>query len=128
MVRNTNSNVAQSAAKPAVELKADGAELKPAHRADFRHAHLRLGIDVGSTTVKLAVIDANNNLVYANYERHHTDIRATAKQLFERARKVVGDAEMRVSITGSGGMLLAPSSSVARTLRSSTSTAASSSA
>ena len=107
MVRNSNSNAAQSAAKPMVELRADGAELKPARRVDFRHAHLRLGIDVGSTTVKLAVIDANNNLVYANYERHHTDIRATAKQLFERARKVVGDAEMHVSITGSGGMLLA---------------------
>ena len=107
MVRNSNSNAAQSAAKPVVELRADGAELKPARRVDFRHAHLRLGIDVGSTTVKLAVIDANNNLVYANYERHHTDIRATAKQLFERARKVVGDAEMHVSITGSGGMLLA---------------------
>ncbi|MEE1159083.1 MAG: BadF/BadG/BcrA/BcrD ATPase family protein, partial [Atopobiaceae bacterium] len=107
MVRTTSSNAAQSAAKPAVALVADGAELKPAHRADFSHAHLRLGIDVGSTTVKLAVIDANNNLVYANYERHHTDIRATAKELFARAKKVLGDASMRVSITGSGGMLLA---------------------
>ena len=107
MVRTTSSNAAQSAAKPAVALVADGAELKPAHRADFSHAHLRLGIDVGSTTVKLAVIDTNNNLVYANYERHHTDIRATAKELFTRAKKVLGDASMRVSITGSGGMLLA---------------------
>ena len=107
MVRTSSSNAAQSAAKPAVALVADGAELKPAHLVDFSHAHLRLGIDVGSTTVKLAVIDANNNLVYANYERHHTDIRATAKELFARARKVIGDARMRVSITGSGGMLLA---------------------
>jgi len=107
MVRTISSSAAQSAAKPAVTLAAEGAELKPAHPVDFRHAHLRLGIDVGSTTVKLAVIDANNNLVYANYERHHTDIRATAKELFARAKKVLGDASMRVSITGSGGMLLA---------------------
>ncbi|MDO4798635.1 MAG: acyl-CoA dehydratase activase-related protein [Coriobacteriales bacterium] len=107
MVRSSSSNAAQSAAKPAVPLVADGAELKPAHPADFGHAYLRLGIDVGSTTVKLAVIDANNNLVYANYERHHTDIRATARELFARARKVIGEAKMRVSITGSGGMLLA---------------------
>lgn len=107
MVRTLSSSYAQSAAKPAVALVAEGAELKPAHPADFRHAHLRLGIDVGSTTVKLAVIDANNNLVYANYERHHTDIRATAKELFGRAKKVLGEASMRVSITGSGGMLLA---------------------
>ncbi len=107
MVRTSGSNAAQSAAKPAVALVANGAELKPAHPVDFSHAHLRLGIDVGSTTVKLAVIDANSNLVYANYERHHTDIRATAKELFARAKRVVGNASMRVSITGSGGMLLA---------------------
>ena len=107
MVRTSQSNAAQSAAKPAIPLVADGAELKPRGRVDFGHANLRLGIDVGSTTVKLAVIDSNSNLVYANYERHHTDIRATATELFERARRVVGDATMRVSITGSGGMLLA---------------------
>ena len=63
MVRTSGSNAAQSAAKPAVALVANGAELKPAHPVDFSHAHLRLGIDVGSTTVKLAVIDGNNNLV-----------------------------------------------------------------
>lgn len=107
MVRTSGSHAAQSAAKPAVALRADGAELKPAHPTDFRHANLRLGIDVGSTTVKLAVIDGNANLVYANYERHHTDIRATAKELFARAKRVLGDTSMRVSITGSGGMLLA---------------------
>ena len=107
MVRTSQSAAAQSAAKPSVALTADGAELKPQGRVDFMHANLRLGIDVGSTTVKLAVIDGNSNLVYANYERHHTDIRATAKELFERARHVVGNAPMRVSITGSGGMLLA---------------------
>ena len=98
---------AERAARQALELKQEGAELSPAHRTDFSHAHLRLGIDVGSTTVKLAVIDDNDNLVYANYERHHTDIRATAKELFARARRVIGAAPMRVSITGSGGMLLA---------------------
>ena len=38
-----------------------------------------LGIDVGSTTVKLSIIDENGTLLYANYERHHTDVRATAR-------------------------------------------------
>ena len=107
MVRTTDSQRAQSAARHAIKLRQDGAELSPAGAVDFRHAQLRLGIDVGSTTVKLAVIDANNNLVYANYERHHTDIRATARELFERAQRVIDGASMRVSITGSGGMLLA---------------------
>ena len=107
MTKTADSIRAEKAAARALELKADGAELSPARATDFSHAHLRLGIDVGSTTVKLAVIDDNDNLVYANYERHHTDIRATAKELFARARKVIGTAPMRVSITGSGGMLLA---------------------
>ena len=90
-----------------LELTQEDAELYPAHPVDLSDAHLRLGIDVGSTTVKLAVIDDNDNLVYANYERHHTDVRATAKELFVRARRIIGSAPMRVSITGSGGMLLA---------------------
>ena len=98
---------AERAARPAIELAQDGAELSPKNPCDLSHAHLRLGIDVGSTTVKLAVIDDNDHLVYANYERHHTDVRATAKELFARAQRVIGDIPMRVSITGSGGMLLA---------------------
>ena len=98
---------AERAARPAIELARDGAELSPKNPCDLSHAHLRLGIDVGSTTVKLAVIDDNDHLVYANYERHHTDVRATAKELFARAQRVIGDTPMRVSITGSGGMLLA---------------------
>ena len=98
---------AERAARPAIELKQEGAELSPKNPTDLSRAHLRLGIDVGSTTVKLAVIDDNDHLVYANYERHHTDVRATAKELFARAKGVIGDTPMRVSITGSGGMLLA---------------------
>ena len=98
---------AEKAARPAIELKQVGAELSPKNPYDLTYAHLRLGIDVGSTTVKLAVIDDRDHLIYANYERHHTDVRATAKELFARAKKVIGSTPMRVSITGSGGMLLA---------------------
>ncbi|MBQ9059218.1 MAG: 2-hydroxyacyl-CoA dehydratase [Atopobiaceae bacterium] len=89
-----------------IELVENGAELKPASAFDASGRSLRLGIDVGSTTVKLAVIDESGALVYANYQRHHTDIRATARDLFEKARVVLGDAQMRVAITGSGGLLL----------------------
>ena len=105
--RHDASHRAQAQARQPITLRQQGAELTPRSPIDLRHAHLRLGIDVGSTTVKLAVIDDNSNLVYANYERHHTDIRATAKDLFAKARRVIGTAPMRVSITGSGGMLLA---------------------
>lgn len=106
MTNTTSSNRAQAAAKEPLELVQHDAELVP-RKADLSHARLRLGIDVGSTTVKLAVVDSQNHLVYANYERHHTDVKATARALFARARKTVGDVPMRVAITGSGGMLLA---------------------
>ena len=107
MTNHDLSNAEQSTAAHPLALRADGAELRPANACDFSHAHLRLGIDVGSTTVKLAVIDDASHLVYANYQRHHTDVRATARELFDRARKSLGEARMRVSITGSGGLLLA---------------------
>ena len=107
MTNYPESNREQARANRGIELAQRGAELYPKNPVDLRHAHLRLGIDVGSTTVKLAVIDENDTLVYANYERHHTDVRATARALFERAESVIGDPSMRVSITGSGGMLLA---------------------
>ena len=100
-------DAAQSQASCGVELEQKGAELRPAKALDLSHTNLRLGIDVGSTTVKLAVIDDGGHIVYANYQRHHTDIRATAKELFEQARAVLGEVSMRVSITGSGGLLLA---------------------
>ncbi len=107
MTNHASSNRAQAAVGRPIELRQIGAELYPAHTVDLSHARLRLGIDVGSTTVKLAVIDEGNHLVYASYERHHTDVKATACELFRRAQSVIGDPSMRVSITGSGGMLLA---------------------
>ena len=88
------------------QLEEIGAEIKPVGSYDFSQTPLSLGIDVGSTTVKVCVIDDDNQLIYANYQRHHTDIRATAKDLFTKARQVLGDAKMRVRITGSGGLLL----------------------
>ncbi len=81
-------------------------EITPGLGRDWSGVNLRLGIDVGSTTVKLAVLDDDDRIVYASYQRHHTDVRATAKALFRAAAKVFGDAKVSVSITGSGGLLL----------------------
>ncbi|MBS7127376.1 MAG: CoA activase, partial [Collinsella sp.] len=67
---------------------------------------LHLGIDVGSTTVKLAVLNDDNQIVYAKYQRHHTDVRACARDLFEGAATVLPTAQMTCAITGSGGLLL----------------------
>lgn len=67
---------------------------------------LHLGIDVGSTTVKLAVLNDDNQVVYAKYQRHHTDVRACARDLFTQAVELLPDAQMTCAITGSGGLLL----------------------
>lgn len=88
-----------------IELIEEDAELRPKDQ-NFDHESLRMGIDVGSTTVKLSVLDTNDQLIYANYQRHHTDVRATTRELFARAYKVLGDIHASASITGSGGLLL----------------------
>ncbi len=72
-------------------------------------ALLRAGIDVGSTTVKLAVLDAEDRLVFSTYERHRADIRGTLIDVIDAAHEALcagGDARMSVSVTGSGGLFV----------------------
>ncbi|MCL1798936.1 MAG: 2-hydroxyacyl-CoA dehydratase [Eggerthellaceae bacterium] len=68
---------------------------------------LHLGIDVGSTTVKLAILDEANETRYSIYRRHHADVRATIVEVLEAAAEHYGDEPMSIAITGSGGLLLA---------------------
>ena len=57
---------------------------------------LRAGIDVGSTTVKLALLDERDNVVWSIYERHHADVRATIAQVLEAAADTVkGELALR---------------------------------
>jgi predicted CoA-substrate-specific enzyme activase len=94
-----------TAAEPAAATAAqapEGAIFNP----EAARGNLHLGIDVGSTTVKLAVLNDDNQIVYAKYQRHHTDVRACARDLFEGAATVLPTAQMTCAITGSGGLLL----------------------
>ncbi|HIR01781.1 MAG TPA: CoA activase, partial [Candidatus Aveggerthella stercoripullorum] len=68
---------------------------------------LRIGIDVGSTTVKLAVLDTANDIEWAVYRRHHADVRATIVEVLQEAAEQFGEERMTIAITGSGGLLLA---------------------
>ena len=45
----------------------------------------KLGIDIGSTTVKVAVLDEQNQLVFSDYERHFANIRETLAALVAKA-------------------------------------------
>ena len=64
----------------------------------------RLGVDIGSTTVKAAVIDENNELLFAEYRRHFADIQNTLADLLSEAREKLGEIKLRPAITGSGGL------------------------
>ena len=68
---------------------------------------LHIGIDVGSTTVKVAVLDDNRDILHSCYRRHHADIRATIVEVVEEAAERYPATPMTIAITGSGGLLLA---------------------
>ena len=50
-----------------------------------------LGIDIGSTTVKIAILDENDRLLFADYERHFANIQETLADLLEKAEKQRGE-------------------------------------
>ena len=71
--------------------------------------HYRAGIDIGSTTVKLVVLDDADNLIYGKYKRHGARTQETLAELLSDARKTLGEGFLRLSITGSGAINLAKS-------------------
>ncbi len=68
---------------------------------------MRLGIDVGSTTVKLILVDENDKIVYQKYERHMSSVFSKVSELLRNLIVAEGDIPVRVVITGSGGLSLA---------------------
>lgn len=66
-----------------------------------------IGIDIGSTTAKVVVLDSDRNRVYGKYERHFADIRNTVTRMLAEVREITGNVPCTFSITGSGGMKLA---------------------
>ncbi len=68
---------------------------------------MRLGIDVGSTTVKLLILDDENRICYSRYERHMSNVFEKVGELLEELMTERGDMELDAVITGSGGLSLA---------------------
>lgn len=71
--------------------------------------HFLLGIDVGSTTVKIAVVDPHNldRLLFFKYVRHNSDQSKTVFELLQEAHNKFPEKEFHVSICGSGGSNIA---------------------
>ena len=66
-----------------------------------------LGIDIGSTTVKIAILDENDTLLFADYQRHFANIQETLAELLTKAYGKLGELTLHPVITGSGGLTLA---------------------
>ena len=69
----------------------------------------KMGIDIGSTTVKVAVMDERDTLLFSDYKRHFANIKETLLDLVKEAYEVTGDVTIAPIITGSGGLSLAKS-------------------
>ena len=67
----------------------------------------KLGIDIGSTTVKIAILSEDNELLFSDYERHFANIQETLSSLLQKAYDALGDMTLAPMITGSGGLTLA---------------------
>jgi len=71
---------------------------------NLQDAGLFAGIDVGSTTAKIAVLNSQKELVFSKYTRHHTKIHQTVIELFSATRQELGNILLKVRITGSAGI------------------------
>ena len=67
----------------------------------------KLGIDIGSTTVKIALLNEADEFIFSDYERHFANIRETLHDLIADAYQTAGEIEASPMITGSGGLTLA---------------------
>ena len=65
---------------------------------------LHVGLDVGSTTVKIIVMDDNQNLIYENYQRHFSDTKNTVCQVLSDFANKYPDYVYTIALTGSGAM------------------------
>ncbi|MCI5721647.1 MAG: 2-hydroxyacyl-CoA dehydratase [Firmicutes bacterium] len=68
---------------------------------------MKLGIDIGSTTVKLVLLDDEGGVVYSKYERHMSNVFEKVEELVEEMYAQYGDIKIQTVITGSGGLSLA---------------------
>ena len=68
---------------------------------------LRVGIDVGSTTIKVVVLNKERELIYKKYARHFSEINAVLKENLAALENVVKEKSFSLAMTGSAGMGIA---------------------
>ncbi|MDR2558306.1 MAG: 2-hydroxyacyl-CoA dehydratase [Oscillospiraceae bacterium] len=64
-----------------------------------------IGLDVGSTTVKIVVLDKEGTLIHSRYQRHYSDIKKTLAEVLDEGLSAINEDETaKIAITGSGGI------------------------
>ena len=66
----------------------------------------RSGIDIGSTTVKLVILDENDKILFGEYRRHQANTQGALAELLTKAKNAVGECAIKPRITGSGSINL----------------------
>lgn len=64
----------------------------------------KLGIDVGSTTLKAVVLNDKDEIIYKSYERHKSKVREMSVEKIEELKSILKDEEIAIAITGSAGL------------------------
>ena len=73
---------------------------------------LRVGIDIGSTTVKVVVLDEQNKLLFRSYERHFSKTRERALETLHSIRDMLSGRDIKATITGSAGLGVATAANI----------------
>jgi predicted CoA-substrate-specific enzyme activase len=73
--------------------------IKPEAKSPFR-----VGIDIGSTTAKVVVLNPNDDLIFSTYQRHKAETLNTLKSMLNEAVQSLGDVEVELLVTGSAGL------------------------
>lgn len=66
--------------------------------------HLRIGLDIGSTTAKIAVLDKKNDIIFKSYKRHFSDIKNTTLNLLKSVKQKFPQANLKINLSGSSGI------------------------
>ena len=65
---------------------------------------LHVGLDVGSTTVKIIVMNENKETIYKDYQRHYSDTKNTVCTVLEKLNKDYPNSRFTIALTGSGAL------------------------
>ncbi len=73
---------------------------------------LKVGIDVGSTTMKTVAMREDNSIVYSDYQRHFSQIIEKGKEMLSAMQEAIGEEEVSIALSGSAGMGLAEAAGI----------------